>query len=284
MENIQSIKSRIKTINNIQKAANAIKVISSIKLSSINRIDVNSLQSSVEILRNTLSIVAAEALYFNELNESHWIKRKQGRKLLIVLSVDQGFCGAFKQSLIESAENFILNNRDCFIEIFGKKLSTISSNVVDDNSIDRNIKSRYSIEVFANKLKEIIFKYVVEHNVHEVYVVSGEYKSAMVQTTKCFRILPLTIKDFKTFSTTEINTNRVQLLDYLLNRYLYTLCFDIIREHLLAELSVRVFAVDKTSRNADDMQKELTLLYNRTRQTKITQELTEIVSSSECVR
>ena len=284
MENIQSIKNRIKTINNIQKAADAIKVISSIKLANVNKIDVNSLQSSIEILRNTLSIIAAEALYFNELSETHWIRRTQGKKLLIVLSVDQGFCGAFKQSLADSADEFISSNGDCYVEIFGKKLSSITSNIIDDNSIDRNIKSRYSIELFASKLKEIIFKYVIKHGVYEVYVVCGEYKSAMVQTTKCFRILPLTIKDFRTFSTTEINTNRVQLVDYLLNRYLYTLCFDIIREHLLAELSVRVFAVDKTSRNADDMQKELTLLYNRTRQTKITQELTEIVSSSECVR
>ena len=284
MENIQSIKSRIRTINNIQKAADAIKVISSIKLSSISKIDVDSLRASIEIFNNTLSIVAAEALYFNELDINHWIKRTEGNKLLIILSVDQGFCGAFKQSLADLAIDFINKNNECYVEVFGKKLPLVNSNVVNDNSIDRNIKSRYNLELFSNKLKELIFKYVSKHNVHEVYVVSGEYKSAMVQTTKCFRILPLNIKDFKTFNTTEINTNRVQLVDYLLNKYLYSLCYDIIREHLLAELSVRVFAVDKTSKNADDMQKSLTLLYNRTRQTKITQELTEIVSSSECVK
>ncbi len=284
MENIQSIKNRIRTISNIQKAADAIKVISSIKLANVNKIDVVSLQSSLNILKNTLSIVASEALYYNELSDSHWIRRINGKILLIVLSVDQGFCGAFKQSLATSASNFIEKHNDCYVELFGKKLSLVNSNIVEDNSIDRNIKSRYSIELFANKLKDIIFKYITKHGVHEVHVVSGEYKSAMKQTTKCFRILPLEIKDFKTFSTTDINTDRKQLVDYLLNRYLYTLCFDIIREHLLAELSVRVFSVDKTSRNADDMQKSLTLLYNRTRQTKITQELTEIVSSSECVK
>lgn len=284
MENIQSIKNRIKTISNIQKAADAIKVISSIKLANVNKIDVISLQSSLNILKNTLSIVASEALYYNELSDSHWIRRTNGKTLLIVLSVDQGFCGSFKQSLVTSASDFIIGHNDCYVEIFGKKLSLVNSNIVEDNSIDRNIKSRYSMELFANKLKDIIFKYVTKHGVYEVHVVSGEYKSAMKQTTKCFRILPLEIKDFKTFSTTDINTDRIQLVDYLLNRYLYTLCFDIIREHLLAELSVRVFSVDKTSRNADDMKKSLTLLYNRTRQTKITQELTEIVSSSECVK
>ncbi len=284
MENIQSIKNRIKTINNIQKAADAIKVISSIKLSNISRIDVESLKASIEILNNTLSIVAAEALYFNELNDKHWIRRNAGKKLLIILSVDQGFCGSFKQSLSDLAIDFITKNKTCYVEVFGKKLPLVNSNIVIDNNIERNIKSRYNLELFSNKLKELIFQYVTKYNVHEVYVVSGEYKSAMVQTTQCFKILPLTIKDFRTFNTTEINTNRVQLIDYLLNRYLYTLCFDIVREHLLAELSVRVFAVDKTSKNADDMQRELTLLYNRTRQTKITQELTEIVSSSECVK
>ena len=53
MENIQSIKNRIRTINNIQKAADAIKVISSIKLANISQIDVDSLQTSVKILKNT---------------------------------------------------------------------------------------------------------------------------------------------------------------------------------------------------------------------------------------
>jgi F-type H+-transporting ATPase subunit gamma len=42
-------------------------------------------------------------------------------------------------------------------------------------------------------------------------------------------------------------------------------------------------AMDSATRNAGDMIKRLTLVYNRTRQAQITKELIEIISGAEAV-
>ena len=291
MENIQSIRARIKTIHNIQKAANAMKLISSIKLTKINKIDVQSLKSSVNILENILSVVAAEALYKQELPRNHWLNRIEGKSLLIVLSTDQGFCGSFKQSIMNKAALTIKNYNIDYIEVFGKKEAPLSPNICDDQFVpkgaepdfDRTVVSRYDIEVFANKIKNLIINYIFRYEVFKVYIISGEYRNITVQVPRCVQIFPIKIRDFRTFNSTFIPGSKEELLEILFDQYLYSFCFDITREHLLSELSIRVFSMDKTVRNADDMCKKLTLLYNRTRQAKITQELTEIVSSVECI-
>jgi F-type H+-transporting ATPase subunit gamma len=42
-------------------------------------------------------------------------------------------------------------------------------------------------------------------------------------------------------------------------------------------------AMDNASRNADEIIRQLTLLYNRTRQSQITRELIEIISGAEAL-
>ena len=54
-------------------------------------------------------------------------------------------------------------------------------------------------------------------------------------------------------------------------------------ESYLGENISRMVAMDNATRNADDMIDNLTLQYNRSRQARITKELTEIVSGAESV-
>ncbi len=283
MENIQSIRSRINTVQNIQKAATAMKLISTIKLAKLNAILVGEIKDAINVLSNMLAIVAGEAIYNNEFDKSHWLLKKTGKSLLIVLSTDQGFCGSFKQSILNTAEKFVSEYDDMYLEIFGKKIGNLNPNVADI-STTRTISSRDNIEDFARILQQITLEYVKKFNVTNVYVISGEYINAMTQLPRCLKLFPLKIKDATTFSKTDFNISKTELFDWLFEKYLYSLCYNIVYEHLQAEMSVRVFSMDKTVRNADDMWKDLTLLYNRTRQAKITQELTEIVASVECIR
>ena len=282
MENIQNIRSRIRTVRNIHKAATAMKLISTIKLAKIKSIPFNSIKESINILEDMLSIVAGETLYADEFNRSHWMLRRRGQGLLIVLSTDQGFCGSFKQSILNEAEKFVSTHENIYLEIFGKKMGNLVPNIAPN--IERLAFSRYEVEKFAQALKKMILSYVLHNDVTEVYIISGEYINVMTQVPHCIKLFPLKVKNATTFNKTEINIPKVELFDLLFEKYLYSLCYNIVYEHLLSELSIRVFSMDKTVRNADEITKDLTLLYNRTRQTKITQELTEIVASVDCIQ
>lgn len=61
---------------------------------------------------------------------------------------------------------------------------------------------------------------------------------------------------------------------------LAALLFYALKESAASEQSARMAAMDNATKNADDMIKKLTLLFNRTRQAVITRELIEIISGA----
>ena len=73
------------------------------------------------------------------------------------------------------------------------------------------------------------------------------------------------------------------ILEALLPRYLSTQLFSALLETEAGFQGAQMTAMDNATRNAGDMIKRLTLVYNRTRQAYITKELIEIISGAEAV-
>ena len=74
-----------------------------------------------------------------------------------------------------------------------------------------------------------------------------------------------------------------ELLASLLPRVISTQIYSALLESSAAELAARMTAMDNATRNAGDMIDRLTLVYNRTRQAAITNELIEIISGAEAL-
>ena len=71
-----------------------------------------------------------------------------------------------------------------------------------------------------------------------------------------------------------------QILDALLPLYMNGTVLRALQESLASELAARMNAMNSASDNAKELKKNLTLLYNRGRQAKITGEIIEIVAGS----
>lgn len=285
MENLKAIKGRIKTVNSIIKATNAMKMVSTVKLARVNNINKCSKQCAKILL--DMFLKATRELIF-EQEKDYWFSSKWGKPLLIILSIDQGFCGPLQQSLHDKANEAIKQHPGSYIEIFGKKGENLAQNVLRlgeiRNSLDVNITSHYDICAYVDLLSGLVSKYVKEHSVSEVHVVSGEFRNVLVQTAKCQTIFPTSTEDITKTQYTRIEGDRIDFINAIFDMYLQKLFTGIVTEHLVAELSARVMAMDNSVRNAKNMFEKLSGLYNKVRQAKITQELTEIVSSIECVQ
>lgn len=283
MENLKAIKNRIRTVNSIIKATTAMKMVSTVKLAKINNTN-RFTKTSSDILLEMFSRAAKEIIFNQEFDENPWFYRKSGKTLILVLSMDQGFCGSFSQAIIDKASEVIRNNPDAYIETFGKKAKEISQKTLD-TGISRELSSRYDVDAFSSMLAHLVFRYIHDNDVNRVYVVSGEFKNVLVQKARSLKIFPL---DWNTNITdepyTSVEGSRLEFIDDVFQMYLSKLFKWIVTEHLVSELSARVMAMDNSVRNAKDMFEKLKVLYNRVRQARITQELTEIVSSIECVQ
>lgn len=283
MENLKVIKDRIRTVNSIVKATSAMKMVSTVKLAKMNNLNKFSKECS-DILLDMFSRAVGEIKFNQEFENEGWIYRNNGDTLIIVLSMNQGFCGSFSQSIIDKAKELINNNRGAYVETFGKKSSVFEKKTLDIE-LGCEIPSIHDIDDFSSVLAQLVSRYIREHNVYRVYVVSGEFKNVLVQRARTLELFPVASKEnFVNEPCITIEGSRLDFVNNLFQMYLSKRLKGIVTEHVISELSARVMAMDNSVRNANDMFEKLNVLYNRVRQARITQELTEIVSSIECVQ
>jgi F-type H+-transporting ATPase subunit gamma len=75
----------------------------------------------------------------------------------------------------------------------------------------------------------------------------------------------------------------VSVIDELLKRYVEALIYQAVAENMASEQSARMVAMKAATDNAGSLISELKLIYNKTRQAAITQELSEIVAGASAV-
>ncbi len=73
------------------------------------------------------------------------------------------------------------------------------------------------------------------------------------------------------------------ILEHLIPRFIVSSLFKALAESLASESGARMTSMDNATRNAGEMIDNLTLIYNRTRQGRITTELVEIIAGAESV-
>jgi F-type H+-transporting ATPase subunit gamma len=202
--------------------------------------------------------------------------------LIFVLSTNQGFCGPFPQLLAKTAHSIIEQNPGAYVEVFGKKGASLAKN--HEQRLDsKRPHFGQDIQLFTKGLCKLITEYVTLFNVRNIYIVSGEYKNAITQKAKITKIFPIEFENKKPPAYLDIDGEKIKFLEEIFKKYIQETVKALSTEHLIAEFSARVITMDNSVKNAKDMSENLGILYNRMRQDKITQELTEIISSTECV-
>jgi F0F1-type ATP synthase gamma subunit len=81
----------------------------------------------------------------------------------------------------------------------------------------------------------------------------------------------------------EFEPSEEAILETLLPKNLTVQVYRALLENAASEQGARMSAMDSATRNAGEMIKKQTLIYNRTRQAMITKELIEIISGAEAL-
>ena len=74
-----------------------------------------------------------------------------------------------------------------------------------------------------------------------------------------------------------------EALNLIIPKYMTSLFYGALVESVASENGARMQAMDSATSNADEIISDLTLKYNRARQSSITQELTEIIAGAEAI-
>lgn len=307
MQNLNAIKKRIKSVNDISQMTNAMQLVSSAKMrrsmalhESVYPFFSLCVESMQEIRNHTNDI---DNPFFSLKQKREGDTWKIG---YFVLSGDQGLAGAYNNNMVKITENHIhkkiLENTskgittDYKLYVFGKlareKLMRNGYNVDPEFSYPISEPTYYE----ARNVGNIIKQKFLEHEFDLVYLLYTKMESSINMVPIAMRLLPVDMKaisavlpnDLKDAglalekgATIEYSPNPNAVFDYLIDTYLNAMVYGAMVEAYASEQTARLTAMQNATENAEEMLKELELLNNRARQAKITTELTEIVNGAE---
>ncbi len=211
--------------------------------------------------------------------------------LLVVCTAERGLCGAFNSSIArlarEHANRLLADGKTVKILCVGKKGYDILRRNYGKHIIDL-VDLRSVRNVGYENAEEIGRKIVALFDQGEFDVATlfySRFKSVISQVPTAQQIIPAQISgEGATFDAVyEYEPSQNEILESLLPRNLSIQIFTALLENAASEQGARMSAMDSATRNAGEMIKKQTLIYNRTRQAMITKELIEIISGAEAL-
>jgi F-type H+-transporting ATPase subunit gamma len=215
--------------------------------------------------------------------------------LLVIMSADKGLCGGFNGSIARTARKLIAEKQasghKVLVYVVGRKAGVALGSEIADIVFSRIEGVQGSHMTFGNasEIGQKIIDGFEAETFDSVSLLYNRFVNAITQTVTHTSLIPAeveateeTIADGLTASY-EYEPDEAEILSALLPRNLATQIFSALLESSAAELAARMTAMDNATRNAGDMIDRLTLVYNRTRQANITNELIEIISGAEAL-
>ncbi len=221
MANVLDLRRRIRSVKNMRQITKAMKMVSAAKLRRAQeralaaRPYAKMITSVLESLTRRIEIYDPET---GNLRHPLFATREEKRVLLVVVSGDKGFAGAFNSNILKSAFQFIHNNqgREVDIEAVGRKgrdqmrrRYAVAVYNEQTNEDGRKLQVRGDrkgpIEVTGDhpgmldkletkrvlELAESIISRYVHEEIDAAYIVYNEFKSVIAQRVVVERLLPI---------------------------------------------------------------------------------------------
>jgi len=214
--------------------------------------------------------------------------------LLLVCTGERGLSGAFNSSIVRLAREraLALMNQGKEVKIFcvGRKGYEQLRRQFEKNIVGHT--ELRSVKVLGYKnAEEIANKIVTMFDAGEFDVCTlfyAQFKSVISQVPTAQQVIPLVVEAKEETSASasavyDYEPEENEILADLLPRNLAIQIFRALLENNASFYGAQMSAMDNATRNAGDMIRKQTLIYNRTRQAMITKELIEIISGAEAV-
>lgn len=211
--------------------------------------------------------------------------------LLLVCTGERGLSGAFNSSIVRLAREraLALMNQGKEVKFFcvGRKGYEQLRRQFDKQIVE-HLDLRSVRQLGFVNAEDIAKKILARFEAGEFDVCTlfySRFRSVIAQIPTAQQIIPLVVEEGTAASTTsyEYEPEEDEILTRLLPRNLAVQIFRALLENNASFYGAQMSAMDNATRNAGEMIRKQTLVYNRTRQAQITKELIEIISGAEAV-
>ncbi|HMB11366.1 F0F1 ATP synthase subunit gamma [Saliniramus sp.] len=304
MASLKDLRNRIASVKATQKITKAMQMVAAAKLRRA--------QSAAEAARpyaERMAVVLSNLAAGVSQGDAELPRMLTGTgddktHLLIVCTAERGLCGAFNSSIArlarEHTNRLLAEGKTVKIICVGKKGHDILRRQFSKQIIEfidlRDVRhvGYEEADMIGRKVIELFD--AGEFDVATLFY--SRFKSVIAQIPTAQKIIPAQVApddEAATGDTSadtsldggetlyEYEPSQQAILGTLLPKNLSVQIFTALLENAASEQGARMSAMDNATRNAGDMIKKQTLIYNRTRQAQITKELIEIISGAEAL-
>lgn len=287
MANLRDIKRRIRSVRNTSQITKAMQLVASAKMRRAQELALNGrayISALANVFRHLQSTIAEASSPLME-------RRVTGKTLVVVINTDRGLCGGLNANLLKEVLSQCPVDAD-YVTI-GSKLNPqlvrtgrnlTASFSLNDGFTDADLKP--IMDYFRNGFTSGEYKCVM--------VAFQQFVNIMVQRPRIQEMLPITpeeLLDIASLDELEDSNNANFLLEpdangllqSILPLYFNNLLTQMVLESKASEQSARMVAMKSATENAKTLINDLTLEYNKARQTQITNELLEITTAMKAM-
>ena len=290
MAGLREIKSRIKSIEDTKKITSAMYMISSTKMKRARQtLEATEpyfymLQSTIDrILRHIPSDM--EHIYFGNPDVS---QRKIG---LLVITDDKGLAGSYNNNILRVAQNF-LDQKENQVALF--VVGELGRQYFATRRIPIQENFQYTVQnpTFnrARWISEILLEKYRSGEINELHVLYTRMENSMQSVVEDERVLPL-----RRLSAAEVPVDvyhedflllpsAEKAIDTIIPNAITGFIYGTLVESYCAAHNARMMAMESATNSADELLHELRIMYNRARQSEITQEITEVSGGAKAQR
>ena len=296
MANLKELKNRISSVKSTQKITSAMKMVAASRLKRAQEAAEAARPYAERMERMMASVMsnigstegASKLLAGTGSEDTH---------LIVVVTSDRGLCGGFNSSISRESRSRIralkAESKNVKILCVGRKGRDQLKTEFGDAIIE-TYEGIGKSGVQFDEARGVAGKIVEMFDAGEFdicTIIYNKFVSVITQEVTPLQIIPVQMPEIAEdapaatgpSASYEFEPSEEEILADLLPSNLDVLVFRAMLESSASEHGARMSAMDNATRNAGDMIDDLSMIYNRSRQAKITSELIEIISGAEAL-
>lgn len=274
---MKDIKLRIRSVESTMQITKAMQLVASSKLRGARA----RMEASRPYMKVARTAVWDIALHNTGAQSDYVIPREIKRRCYIVIAGDRGLAGSYNANMFKRIEWDSRDANCCVIPIGRKARDFYARKGVPIVTEIEKVEG-LTLETCTEIAREVMARYD-DGTYDEIVLAYTSFVSVLTQKTKLKPLLPLDAHDAPERTNRQMlcEPGADKLLRQFLPEYLAGLIYSAACDSFASEQAARRVAMDSATKNAGEMIEDLSLRYNRARQSSITQELTEIVAGAE---
>ncbi|MBA2080048.1 MAG: F0F1 ATP synthase subunit gamma [Rhodanobacter sp. 68-29] len=301
----REIKTKIKSTQNMRKVTRALEMVSASKIRKAQDL----MKASRPYARSMRKVIAHVAQASTDFKHPFLVERDNvARVAYIVVSTDRGLCGGLNSNmfrrLLPAIQEWQGKGVQVDVVAIGQKALQFFRRIKGINLAGSvtHLGERPKLEQLIGVIKVVLDAYSA-NGLDRVFLAYNDFVNTMTQKPTIDALLPLPLvaaeleahqaagesayagikleqaHDWDYIYEPDAQT----VLEHVLGRYIESVVYQGVLENLASEHAARMVAMKSASDNANKVIDTLTLVYNKTRQAAITQEISEIVGGAAAV-